>query len=224
MPLTGSVAAVSVGMVDGRALCDLDYSEDSTRRGRRERRHDRRRRPGRGAGDGRAHPALPRLARRAARASPRWGSRACARFRSGLPVPRQLIFATGNKHKLREMRELLPGVELEPLPEGVELPPEDGDDFAEIALEKARAAHRGDRAGRRSPTTRGSARLRSTAGPGSTRPATAAPARPTARTSTSSWSRSRQPAAAGRPSTPARWRWSRRTAPSTSSKAAARAG
>ena len=30
MPLTGSIAAVSVGMVNGRALCDLDYSEDST--------------------------------------------------------------------------------------------------------------------------------------------------------------------------------------------------
>ena len=30
MPLTGSIAAVSVGMVDGRALCDLDYVEDST--------------------------------------------------------------------------------------------------------------------------------------------------------------------------------------------------
>ncbi len=30
MPLTGSVAAVSVGMVDGRALCDLDYVEDSS--------------------------------------------------------------------------------------------------------------------------------------------------------------------------------------------------
>ncbi|MDQ2701180.1 MAG: ribonuclease PH [Actinomycetota bacterium] len=29
MPLTASVAAVSVGMVDGRALCDLDYPEDS---------------------------------------------------------------------------------------------------------------------------------------------------------------------------------------------------
>ena len=29
MPLTGSVAAVSVGMVEGRALCDLDYGEDS---------------------------------------------------------------------------------------------------------------------------------------------------------------------------------------------------
>jgi XTP/dITP diphosphohydrolase len=51
-----------------------------------------------------------------------------------------LIFATGNKHKLREMRELLPGVDLEPLPEGVELPPELGDSYAEIALEKARAA------------------------------------------------------------------------------------
>lgn len=30
IPLNGSVAAVSVGMVDGVALCDLDYSEDST--------------------------------------------------------------------------------------------------------------------------------------------------------------------------------------------------
>ncbi len=29
MPLTGSVAAVSAGIVEGRALCDLDYSEDS---------------------------------------------------------------------------------------------------------------------------------------------------------------------------------------------------
>jgi XTP/dITP diphosphohydrolase len=52
-----------------------------------------------------------------------------------------LIFATGNRHKLREMRELLPGVELEGLPEGVELPPEEGESFASIALDKARAAH-----------------------------------------------------------------------------------
>ncbi|WP_354587767.1 ribonuclease PH [Janibacter sp. UYMM211] len=29
-PLTGSLAAVSVGVVDGRAVCDLDYPEDST--------------------------------------------------------------------------------------------------------------------------------------------------------------------------------------------------
>ncbi len=29
IPLTGTVAALSVGIVDGEALCDLDYSEDS---------------------------------------------------------------------------------------------------------------------------------------------------------------------------------------------------
>ncbi|MGE5409131.1 MAG: ribonuclease PH [Syntrophothermus sp.] len=29
MPLSGSIAAVSAGIVDGRALCDLDYAEDS---------------------------------------------------------------------------------------------------------------------------------------------------------------------------------------------------
>jgi XTP/dITP diphosphohydrolase len=55
-----------------------------------------------------------------------------------------LIFATANKHKLREMRELLPRLDLQPLPEGVELPPEEGESFAEIALEKARAAHAAD--------------------------------------------------------------------------------
>jgi ribonuclease PH len=29
LPLSGSIAAVSTGIVDGRALCDLDYAEDS---------------------------------------------------------------------------------------------------------------------------------------------------------------------------------------------------
>ena len=52
-----------------------------------------------------------------------------------------MIFATGNRHKLRELRELLPGVELEPIPDFVTLPPEEGDSFAEIALEKARVTH-----------------------------------------------------------------------------------
>ena len=52
-----------------------------------------------------------------------------------------MIFATGNRHKLRELRELLPGVELEPLPDHVTLPPEEGESFAEIALAKARATH-----------------------------------------------------------------------------------
>ncbi len=52
-----------------------------------------------------------------------------------------MILATGNPHKLREMAELLPGVELKPLPEGVELPPETGKTFAANAMIKARAAH-----------------------------------------------------------------------------------
>src|SRR5688572_9380852 len=53
-----------------------------------------------------------------------------------------LVVATRNEHKLRELREALPGLELDPLPEEVELPPEDGDSFEANALGKARAAHR----------------------------------------------------------------------------------
>jgi XTP/dITP diphosphohydrolase len=52
-----------------------------------------------------------------------------------------VILATGNRHKVMEMRELLPGVGLEPLPAGFEMPPEDGDSFEANALIKARAAH-----------------------------------------------------------------------------------
>jgi XTP/dITP diphosphohydrolase len=51
-----------------------------------------------------------------------------------------MILATRNQHKVREMAELLPGVELEPLPAEVELPPETGDSFEANALIKARAA------------------------------------------------------------------------------------
>jgi XTP/dITP diphosphohydrolase len=54
-----------------------------------------------------------------------------------------LIVATRNEHKLRELRELLPGVELDPLPAEVELPPEEGETFSENALGKALAAHAG---------------------------------------------------------------------------------
>ena len=51
-----------------------------------------------------------------------------------------MILATRNEHKLREFREALPGLEIDPLPESVELPPEEGDTFAANALGKARAA------------------------------------------------------------------------------------
>jgi XTP/dITP diphosphohydrolase len=52
-----------------------------------------------------------------------------------------LILATSNLHKVGEMRELLPGVALEPLPDGYESPVEDGNSFEANALIKARAAH-----------------------------------------------------------------------------------
>ena len=35
----------------------------------------------------------------------------------------RLVLSTRNAHKLREFERLLPGVELVPLPDGVELPP-----------------------------------------------------------------------------------------------------
>lgn len=50
------------------------------------------------------------------------------------------VIATRNEHKLRELREALPGVDVEPLPAAVELPPETGDTFVDNALGKARAA------------------------------------------------------------------------------------
>jgi XTP/dITP diphosphohydrolase len=52
-----------------------------------------------------------------------------------------LILATRNRHKLRELAEILRGVELHPLPADVALPMEDGESFAANALIKARAAH-----------------------------------------------------------------------------------
>jgi XTP/dITP diphosphohydrolase len=52
----------------------------------------------------------------------------------------RLVLATRNSHKARELAELMPGHELVPLPDGIELPPEDGATFAENALGKARAA------------------------------------------------------------------------------------
>ncbi|HEV2769840.1 MAG TPA: non-canonical purine NTP pyrophosphatase [Solirubrobacteraceae bacterium] len=52
----------------------------------------------------------------------------------------RLVLATRNAHKVRELGPLLAGHELEALPEDVELPPEEGDTFADNALGKARAA------------------------------------------------------------------------------------
>ncbi|TMK75808.1 MAG: RdgB/HAM1 family non-canonical purine NTP pyrophosphatase [Actinobacteria bacterium] len=54
---------------------------------------------------------------------------------------RRVVVATRNEHKLRELGEILDGLELVPLPDEVELPPEDAETFAENALDKARTAH-----------------------------------------------------------------------------------
>ncbi|HEX5929243.1 MAG TPA: RdgB/HAM1 family non-canonical purine NTP pyrophosphatase [Solirubrobacterales bacterium] len=53
-----------------------------------------------------------------------------------------MILATRNRHKLGEMSELLPALDLRPLPDELETPVEDGDSFEANALIKARAAHR----------------------------------------------------------------------------------
>ncbi|MFN8162781.1 MAG: RdgB/HAM1 family non-canonical purine NTP pyrophosphatase [Solirubrobacterales bacterium] len=51
-----------------------------------------------------------------------------------------LILATRNRHKLAEMAEVLPDIDLRPLPPAIEIPPECGDTFEANALIKARAA------------------------------------------------------------------------------------
>jgi XTP/dITP diphosphohydrolase len=56
-------------------------------------------------------------------------------------MPRaRAVVATRNQHKLLELREIL-ALELVPLPDEVELPPEQGETFADNALAKARAAY-----------------------------------------------------------------------------------
>jgi XTP/dITP diphosphohydrolase len=52
----------------------------------------------------------------------------------------ELLLATHNEHKRREFARLLAGYQVNVLPPDVELPPEDGETFAENALGKARAA------------------------------------------------------------------------------------
>jgi XTP/dITP diphosphohydrolase len=59
---------------------------------------------------------------------------------SDRPHRRSVIVATRNADKLTELGEILPALELEPLPDAVTLPPEDGATFAANALGKARAA------------------------------------------------------------------------------------
>ena len=52
----------------------------------------------------------------------------------------RVVLSTRNAHKVREFAGLLDGIDVVPLPEEVQLPPETGATFAENALVKARAA------------------------------------------------------------------------------------
>lgn len=55
---------------------------------------------------------------------------------------RPLVLATRNPHKVAEVRRMLEPLQIavDPLPDGIELPPEDGETFAENALPKAASA------------------------------------------------------------------------------------
>ena len=52
----------------------------------------------------------------------------------------RLLLATRNAHKVREFERLLPGVEIDNLPDSAPTPEETGDTYAENALIKARSA------------------------------------------------------------------------------------
>ena len=153
-PLTGSVAAVSCGMIDGAALLDLDYSEDSTAEvdanvvmtgdgGLVEVQATAERTP-----LSRAH--LDELLALAAdgieqlRAIQAAGDRATAlsraRVRAGRPL--KLLLATHNEHKRREFARLLGGRR-------------PGCDRARGAARRGRAAARGRRDVRRERARQG---------------------------------------------------------------------
>ena len=83
VPLTGSLAAVSCGIVGGIAAARPRLQRGLDRRGRRQRRHDGRGRPRRGAGHGRAHAALACAPRRSAGARPARHRRAARRAGGG---------------------------------------------------------------------------------------------------------------------------------------------
>ena len=72
----------------------------------------------------------------------RWPPLRAEAMSEALPSGRAVVLATRNAHKIIEMKRLLEpaGIVVEPLPDDVELPPEDGATFADNALQKAQTA------------------------------------------------------------------------------------
>ena len=147
VPLTDSIAAVSCGLVGGAATLDLDYPEDSTAEvdmnvvmtGSGELVEVQA--TAEGVPFSRA--SLDELLGLAAKgiAELQDAQEAAGRgrrltMRSAL----RIVMASRNRHKVRELAGLLAPHTLEPLPDSVQLPPEDGETFADNALIKARAA------------------------------------------------------------------------------------
>ena len=174
VPLTQSVAAVSCGVVEGVALLDLDYSEDSTAEvdanvvmtgdgGLVEVQATAERTPLSrasldellGARRGRHRAAARRPSRRRSPRPPVRDGPAC-----------ELVLASRNAHKLRELEGLLEPLELVPLPDDVELPPETGETFADNALVQGAGRGGGHRRPGAWPTTPASRRPRWAARPG----------------------------------------------------------
>ncbi len=182
LPLTQSVAAVSCGMVDGRALLDLDYSEDSTAEvdanvvmtgdgGLVEVQATAERTPlSRASLD-----ELLALAEAGHRPAARGAGR--GRRRAASPEASRTCELVARHPQRAQARASFaqPAArahELVPLPDDVELPPETGDTFADNALIKARRRRARPPACPRSPTTPASRPRRSAARPASTRRAT----------------------------------------------------
>jgi len=72
----------------------------------------------------------------------RWPPLRAEAMSEALPSGRAVVLASRNAHKIIEMKRLLEpaGIVVEPLPDDVELPPEDGPTFADNALQKAQTA------------------------------------------------------------------------------------
>ncbi len=139
--LRGSVAAVSVGIVDGEAVLDLDYPEDSSAETDMNVVMTGEGAARRGAGDGGAGSVLARAPRSAAR--PRGGRYRGPHGRPGRRRSRsarvKLILASRNEHKLREWRDALPEWAIAPST-AIDPPAEDGTTFVDNARIKARHA------------------------------------------------------------------------------------
>ena len=142
LPLNGSVAAVSCGIVDGTPLLDLDYPEDSTAEVDANVVMTGEGGLDRGAGDRRAHAALAGEPRRAARARParhREPARDPGRRRPLTP-PWDCCWPPATRTSCGSSRGCCRARRSTRCPTARRSPPEDGETYADNALIKARAA------------------------------------------------------------------------------------